>query len=329
MSNLNNSNCILMKQAIPIVDPHPPPRAGRRVRILLAAVLASGLVARVGLAIAQGLAAAPVAGTDQEEYDTYAWNLAQGQGYRGMSPDVADRNHLTAYRPPGPSFLMAAIYMVAGHRYDAVRLVHCLLGVGSIWLVYRIGRKTFHEAVGLLAGGVYAFYPLAILQSTELLSEPLGVFLFLAFIDSVLAFAMSPTWPAAVWAGVILGAGLLTCANLVLMLPVLVVWAVWQFRGCRSALVRATAIMVVALAALIPWTVRNYQVFGEIIPFSTMGGSVLLQGNNSVVVTDPKLFGYSVWDTEIPEYRDALRARPGSRTRPPGQAIWHRVAQSP
>ncbi|MBY0455818.1 MAG: hypothetical protein K2V38_00615, partial [Gemmataceae bacterium] len=46
---------------------------------------------------------------------------------------------------------------------------------------------------------------------------------------------------------------------------------------------------------------------GRVIPFSTMGGSALLQGNNRLVVTDPKAFGYSVWDTELDEYREALR----------------------
>ena len=57
-----------------------------------------------------------------------------------------------------------------------------------------------------------------------------------------------------------------------------------------------------------PWVVRNYLVFGKFIPLSTTGGSALLQGNNRLVVTDPRFYGYSVWDTEIEEYRDALRS---------------------
>ena len=48
--------------------------------------------------------------------------------------------------------------------------------------------------------------------------------------------------------------------------------------------------------------------FGKIIPFSTMGGSVLLQGNNRIVVTEPKYFGYNVWDTSLDEYREELRS---------------------
>src|ERR1700677_4611990 len=124
--------------------------------IALAAVLLLGLAARVGLACAGGLFSAPEPSSDAKEYDAYAWNLAQGNGYRGMSPDVTDQNHLTAYRPPGPSVLMAGVYLVAGHNYAAVRLVNCLLGVCSIFLVYRLGRRTFSELVGILAAAMYA-----------------------------------------------------------------------------------------------------------------------------------------------------------------------------
>jgi 4-amino-4-deoxy-L-arabinose transferase-like glycosyltransferase len=259
----------------------------------------------LGLAVTQGISKAPV--SDAEEYDTYAWNMAQGHGYRGMSPDVADRNHTTAYRPPGPSLLMAGVYSIVGHRYDAVRVIHCLLGTASILLVYLIARRVFGNAVALLAAAIYSLYPLAVLYATEIASEPLGVFLFLLFIEATLRFADRPTILGGMVAGSILGAGLLTRANLVLMLPLIVIWAIWQFRNQRAGLLRAALIPIVAVVALVPWTLRNYQVFGQVIPFSTMGGSVLLQGNNSVVASDPKLYGYNVWDTDIPEYREALQ----------------------
>src|SRR5262245_60606160 len=109
----------------PTVPDAPPARGGRLG--LLICILAVGFVARVAFAAHQGLDAAPVPGSDPSEYDAYAWNLAQGNGYRGPSPDVADQNHLTAYRPPLPSLLMAGVYAVFGHHYAPVRLVHCLL----------------------------------------------------------------------------------------------------------------------------------------------------------------------------------------------------------
>ena len=37
-----------------------------------------------------------------------------------------------------------------------------------------------------------------------------------------------------------------------------------------------------------------------------MGGSAPLQGNNRIVVTEPRYYGYNYWDPKIPEYRAAL-----------------------
>ncbi|MHC5543535.1 hypothetical protein ACYOEI_35375, partial [Singulisphaera rosea] len=85
-------------------------------------------------------------------------------------------------------------------------------------------------------------------------------------------------------------------------------WGLVQMRGSRRTMLMGLAVPAVAVLALVPWAVRNYLVFHAFIPFSTMGGSVLLQANNRIVVTDPKFFGGSPWDTAIPEYRDALQS---------------------
>jgi 4-amino-4-deoxy-L-arabinose transferase-like glycosyltransferase len=266
-----------------------------------------GLVARLALALALGIDAAPRFGTDQYEYDNYAWNVAQGRGYRGISPDVSDTDHLTAYRPPGTSLAWAGLYRVFGHRYAVVRIAHCLAGAATIALVYAIGRRLFGERVGFWAAAAYAIYPTALLYSTELMSEPLSTLGFLSFVLACLAFADRPTWGRAAASGLLLGGCLLCRPAFVFMFPLIVIWALQQFRD-RRTLALALAIPVVAATTLMPWIVRNYRIFHAFIPFSTMGGSVLLQGNNCIVATDPLYYGYSVWDTEIPEYRQALRS---------------------
>src|SRR5690242_16842095 len=98
--------------------------------LLFAVIVALGI--RLGLAVHMGLNEQPRPGSDQYEYDTYAWNLAEGRGYRGLSPDVADQDHLTAYRPPGPSLLFAGLYRVFGHKYDAPRIANCLLSALTV-----------------------------------------------------------------------------------------------------------------------------------------------------------------------------------------------------
>ncbi|WP_165066876.1 ArnT family glycosyltransferase [Paludisphaera rhizosphaerae] len=266
-----------------------------------------GLALRVGLAASLGLSAAPEPGTDQQEYDTYAWSVAQGRGYRGMSADVADRDHLTAFRPPGTSLAWAAIYGVVGHRYDAVRLLHCLASALTILLVYDIGRRVFSPSVGLLAAAGYAIYPTALLFSTQLLSEPLGTFWFLAALAMCLRFAECPAWDQAVAAGILLGVAILTRPHAALMAPLIGFWVLWQFRQDRRAWVEGLLIPVACLATMSPWIVRNYLIFGAFIPISTLSGSGLLQGNNRIVATDPRYYGYSIWDSYIPEYRQALQ----------------------
>jgi 4-amino-4-deoxy-L-arabinose transferase-like glycosyltransferase len=277
-----------------------------RHRWILPTLVALGFAARLALAVALGLNKAPEPGSDSQEYDTYAWNVAQGRGYRGMSPDVADQDHLTAYRPPGTSLVWAGLYRVFGHRYDVVRIANCLAGAAAVWLTYAIGRRCFGEAVGLAAAAAYAFYPIALFFATMLLSEALGTFWFLAFLLACLRFADRPSWGGAAVAGVLLGVAILTRPNPAFMVPLSGLWALWQFRRAPAALVRALSIPVVAVATMTPWIVRNFLVFSAFIPISNVGGSGLLQGNNRIVLTDPTRLGYLIWDTRIPEYRDAL-----------------------
>ena len=267
-----------------------------------------GFVLRITLAMWLGLSTPPEHGSDEREYDAYAWNVAQGYGYRGMSPDVADQNHLTAYRLPATSLVWASLYSAFGHRYDVIRIANCFFGALTILFVFGIGRRCYDDRVGLVASAIYAVFPTALINTVGLLSEPLGNLSFLSFIWASLVFAERTTWRNAAIAGIMFGIAIQFRANSILMMPFLALWIVFQFRGRWGAMLQACLIPALAVIMMIPWAVRNYIVFHKFIPLSTMGGSVLLQGNNDIVANVPERYGYNVWDTEIPEYKDALRS---------------------
>lgn len=271
-------------------------------------LLLVALALRLGFAAVQGIDRPIPSGSDEAEYDTYAWNVAQGHGYRGMSPDVSDQDHLTAYRPPGPSLLYAAIYRVAGHRVALVRVFNCVVGAAACLLILAIGRRCFSEGVAVAAAAIWAVWPVSIYLSGSLLSDQLATFTLLWLVLAALQFAERPALPGALLAGLVLGLTLLVHPSRLFMLPMLAIWALVQFRGQWKVLGLTTIVPLVALLVLLPWIVRNERVFGRFIPFSTMGGSVLLQGNNRITATDPEYLGYNVWDTAIPEYRAALQA---------------------
>jgi 4-amino-4-deoxy-L-arabinose transferase-like glycosyltransferase len=267
-----------------------------------------GFLLRLVLAIALGIDEPPEPGSDSEEYDVYAWNVAQGRGFRGHSPDVVDRDHLTANRPPGTSLVWAAFYYVFGHRYGGVRVLNCLVGAATIALVYLVGRQSFSRPVGLLAAAAFTVWPISLYYSTQLLSEPLGTFWLLAYVAAALDFAARPEPVRAMVAGLMLGMALLTRGNVVLLMPLTLIWAVVQFWGRSYATAWALAIPLVAVAMLVPWSLRNYRVFGAFVPLSTGSGDVLLGSNNRLVATDPNLYGYWVFPDELPEYREQLKA---------------------
>src|SRR5262249_43426595 len=153
------------------------------------------------------------AGSDEVEFDIYAWNVAQGRGYRGPSPDVTDQDHLTAYRVPAPSLMWAGLYLLFGHRYDVVRVTHMMIGSLACLLVYGIGRRCFDERVGMLAAAAYAVYPTGLFYSTQLLSEPLAALLLLWFLLAALQFAENDSLRRALVAGLLLGMAILSRAN--------------------------------------------------------------------------------------------------------------------
>ena len=284
------------------------------VRVLLLILLMAGLLARLFVAIHVGLNMPSPPGSDAHEYDSYAWNLAQGHGYRGISPDVKGPDgqlldHPTAYRVPGTSLFWAALFWSFGHRYSVVRIAQCVLDSLTILLIYELGCLCFSEAVALLAAALYVLWPTALFYSSQLGSEPLYAFLFCCFIFAALKFAERPNWTRAIAAGLFLGVTLLTRGNAVMMVALVFPWSLWQFRKTPRLLSRGLAIPLMSLATIAPWTMRNYRVFHSFIPFETGGGDVVLGSYNRVVASDPLYYGYFVYPTdELPEYREKITA---------------------
>jgi len=282
-----------------------------RSRALLALIVV-GFAFRVAIAINAGLAAPPLPGSDGSEYDSYAWNLAQGRGFSGISPDVKKPDgqlleHPTAYRAPATSVFLAGLYRCFGHRYSVVRISECVLGALTIPLIYGIGRRCFGNTVALFAAAIYTAWPAALQYSSYLASEPLYTFLFCSFILLALQFAHRPSWPRSITAGVLLGLAMLTRGNAILMVVLTVPWAVWQFRRTKRLIIRGLTISFLALVILVPWTIRNYEIFHAFIPFETGGGDVLLGSYNRVIATDPNYYGYWIYPTtDLPEYRDQI-----------------------
>jgi hypothetical protein len=80
-------------------------------------------------------------------------------------------------------------------------------------------------------------------------------------------------------------------------------------RAGRARLVPPALLAAAFACVLMPWTLRNYQVFDRFVLVATNGGSTFYGGNNDVVLQDPAEYGAWVATNYLPG-RDLIEAEP-------------------
>jgi 4-amino-4-deoxy-L-arabinose transferase-like glycosyltransferase len=146
-----------------------PAMTPSRGRTILAIILAAAALLRVALLLAalprgSGALFTP----DSHDYDQLARSLLD----RGEFSRFAD-GRPELFRTPGYPLFVAGVYALSGRSPWAVALVQIGLDVLVCYLVYRMGRRAWSQRAGLLAAGLQAVSPAAIVSSVRLLSEQL------------------------------------------------------------------------------------------------------------------------------------------------------------
>ena len=235
-----------------------------------------------------------------EGYDEYAVNLL-ATGVYGRTPGVAD-----AGLPPFYSYVLAAVYGVAGRSFVTVALFHILLDSVSILLLYRIGLGIFPavrvagrptaEWVGLLAALFTALYPYLVFQNLTLVDTPLWMTLLLGFVWAMMRLRQATQTRSAVafalLSGLLLGIATLTRPITPPLALLLALWF-WLRLSLWQGMWRLALVAVVSIVLVLPWIARNYQVFDEFVLMSTTSGFNLWQGNHDGTVPI-LLSGYDV-----------------------------------
>ncbi|MBK8022405.1 MAG: hypothetical protein IPK19_13515 [Chloroflexi bacterium] len=227
-----------------------------------------------------------------EAYDTYARNLLTTNIY-GITPGVPD-----ALIPPLYSYALSVIYAAFGRGYWQVGGFHIVLDLISMVMLYaivvRVVRTSVRtnaaaEWVATLSVAFYAFYPYLIFQNLTLIDTPFFMTLMHAFVLAVVLLREeprldSPTVLLAILAGFALGLATLSRP----ILPVLAVFvALWfLFRlSLWQTILRLGVVAVISVLVLIPWIIRNQDVYGgAFVPMSVTSGSNLWQGNSPYTI---------------------------------------------
>jgi len=219
--------------------------------------------------------------------DEPSWVALGTQELQPLSPL---RNDLIFYPPLYPYFI-ALVWRAAG-SLEAVLWVQAAIGALLAPAVARVGARTFGARVGLWAGVVAAVHPELVWFATRFWSETLFVVLLWWAIERTLAADGDGSTRTAATAGLLWALASLT-RELALYLVPLAALLLWRPRGAtsgwrdwlrpsRTRFAAPAALVLTALLAIAPWTVRNAIVFRAFIPVSTMGGLNLWQGNTTL-----------------------------------------------
>jgi uncharacterized membrane protein YhhN len=279
----------------------------------LAFILVVAFGARVGFAWSQQreipheiLASVPFA----QETGSIALALSEGQGF---SSPFRSNTGPTAWLVPIYPFLLSIIFRVLGpmnlHSFAAIVSLNIVFSTLTCIPIFYIGQRLGGRAVADLAAWLWVLLPGAIMIPFEWVWDTsLSAFLVALLLYLTLCLSDSRNVPDWLAYGALWGFSLLTNASIgALLLP----WIGWAFyRQSKLAAASETSgtgnpsraasptnahplrnfstwrgpLLSLALAALccLPWTVRNYVQFHELIPLRSNFPFEFWSGNNSI-----------------------------------------------
>jgi tetratricopeptide (TPR) repeat protein len=182
------------------------------------------------------------------------------------------------FRAPLYPYFLGVMYALFGPDYTLVRIVQFLLGsFTAVFTTIVVGRR-FGRMAGVTAGLLQATYGPGLYYEGELLLVVLEAPLNLAAtwaLDQAVATKRARAWALA---GAFLGLAALVRPNILALLPVVGVYALWAFGRAswsRLALYGGTALLVLA-----PVLLRNAIVGHDFVPVASQGGLNYYLGNN-------------------------------------------------
>ena len=275
----------------------------------LIAILALAIIARVAI-ILDTPHFIPV--TDAGDFDHIAKTLADTGSWPGSLYTPVPSP--TALRPPLFPAVLAILYKIVGTgsehvRWDAGRSLEVVYGVITVWLIYLIGTRAWSRRVGLLSAGIASVWPPLVMIGSSLLSESLFVPLLLAAVWAALKYRDDPRMRWALAAGACAGlSGLARGNGLLMIVPVGYLICVERPRLSKTALKPVAAAVAAMIVVLVPWTIRNYDKFHQLVPVTTETGYVLAGTYNASAQNSNA--APSLWQPPLPSMRVVFAAYP-------------------
>jgi GT2 family glycosyltransferase len=217
------------------------------------------------------------------EVGRIAYSIATGHGF--SSPFGGDTGP-SAWTAPVYPYLVALSFRLFGiytHAAAIALLVfNSVCGALTCWPIVRIARRVFNERVAFWSGWIWALFPYFIYWAVRWVWET-SLSALLLTLACMLTLEMEGDRRLTSWFGygVLWGVIGLTNPSALSFLPFSGLWLAYQLhRRQRGFLLPATLGAAVFWLALLPWLVRNYEVFHKPVFVRDNAGVEIRCGNN-------------------------------------------------
>ncbi len=190
----------------------------------------------------------------------------------------ADGVRPTWIRLPGyPAFLAVCFKLFGVEHYNAVLLLQIGIDVCSCFVVADLARRTVSNRAAKWAFALAALCPFTANYTVAPLAETLSIFFAAAALDAAVAAFMqveegSSAWKAWTVCGVAVAAGILLRPDGGILLAAIGAYLLWRLAKDADHRVQlfwaGTLVVVISLAPLVPWTLRNWRDFHRFEPLA-------------------------------------------------------------
>ena len=245
--------------------------------------------------------------TDVTELSELYHNFKDDKGFSSRAP-FADKDELTAHVSPGYPLLLGFLARALDEPTleNLVRWSQAVLGTLTAGLYFLFARRAFQSLfVGALTGFLCAVYPFYVINTAVLADGTLASFL-LAFGLFLGARGIQTGGPlSSLLYGLTMAALAMVRAACLPFAFIAVAWYLLRSRSVTRGWLCALLAFLGYVNGLVPWTVRNYQVFQEPIPIVDSAYYHLWIGNNPDATGGPVATEAAIKNAVEREQRDA------------------------
>jgi 4-amino-4-deoxy-L-arabinose transferase-like glycosyltransferase len=254
---------------------------------LLSVAMFTALIVRVAVVLLKGDVSV---GANVWEYGEQAACALRNGGdlclfYPMSSQSQSGASYPSAYMPPLLSYLWLGLFEVFGNGTVARAswlLINIAAALGSVALVFHLSLKLWPSKwAAFTAAMLLAMYPTFVFVTATYHQTNWAVLLLL--VTTAVAVELTATqrlWLYGALGGIACGLAALNRSEMLVIGPLLLaLGAAWR-RNLTVVLKVGVAGGLAMILLLMPWTVRNYQHFGQFIPTAQSSGYNLWKGYN-------------------------------------------------